>query len=43
MKRFFLGLICLAVIVAIFGTTGCETVKGTGRDVEGLGESMQGE
>ena len=43
MKRFLLGLFCLVVIAAIFSAAGCETTKGAGRDVENLGETMQGE
>ena len=43
MKRLLLGLMCVMVMVVAFCTIGCETVKGTGKDVEHLGESMQGD
>jgi predicted small secreted protein len=43
MKRILMALICVAMLAGIFGSMGCETFKGAGRDVENAGEAMQGE
>ena len=39
-KNTLLSLLALT-FAAIFGLTGCSTVDGVGKDVEGLGEEIQ--
>ncbi len=43
MKRMLVRLLLiLAVAGVLVGSVGCETWKGAGRDVQGLGEKMEG-
>ena len=41
LKRFTLLILALGLL-AIAGTTGCQTTKGFGRDVEHVGDKIQG-
>ncbi len=43
MKRFCTVLVCVVVLAALLVAAGCNTAKGAGKDVEGVGKSMQGE
>ena len=36
-------MLLLAMVGVLVGSVGCETWKGAGRDVQGLGESMEGD
>lgn len=36
------GLVCTLTVAAL-AITGCNTVKGVGKDVEGAGKAIQGE
>ena len=40
MKRF---MIVVLVAMMLGGLAGCETMKGLGKDIENLGEAMQGD
>lgn len=40
LKRFIYAIIAAAIVT--MATTGCNTVRGAGEDVESVGDAMQG-
>ena len=41
--KWFKSVFCFLLLVLVFvGLTGCNTVKGVGKDVEATGEAIQG-